>query len=323
MLNTNTSSNVFSLFGPNDNRPFSTPHNVEVREPIIVEPVKSVIIETFEPVESVVDCKYKGFKTFDIAEKELFTIDNDTQAITKIPKKKGLFVAEKCINIVADRYQVVQPNKVVEIFQNTTGLTVDKILTNQNTGGLLLKSTLSNPFLNGDEHRIDLTFYTGHNGQYKTFLSLQALRLACMNQLPALSKERGLWLMNEKHYQAFSFEKLQGIIETLPLQIANFTNQYNQLSDIKITKKDFLELFVEQYKVLNTKAGEKTMKNISDVYSFATGQDTIVNDSAYKAYQAITYQNTHNGRNTANKVERDNITNMIDSQKWFGNLLSA
>jgi hypothetical protein len=315
MFNSN-SSNVVSLFGGSFSR-----GNVETNNDF-VSVVKTS--PTVDPITETTECKYKDFKTFDIAEKDLFTIDNDTQVVTQIPKKKGLFVAEKCINIVADRYKVVQPNKVIEIFQNTTGLTVDKILTNPNTGGLLLKSTLSNPFLNGDEHRIDLTFYTGHNGQYRTFLSLQALRLACMNQLPALSKEKGLWLMNEKHYQSFSFDKLEAIIETLPLQLANFTNQYNQLSDIKITKKDFLEMFVQQYKVLtDTKAGEKTINNISDVYSFAMGQSTITNDSAYKAYQAITFHNTHNGRNTANKVERDNITNMIDSQKWFGSLLTA
>ena len=234
-------SNVVNLFG---NRPFNTPvvQTTNIVAPIQHQQIERVINPDIEETIKA-ECKYKDFTTFNIIEESIYTVSAEDR-INQIPKKKALFVEDKCINIVGDKYKIVQPNDVIQAFQNSTGLTVDKILTNKNTGGLLLKSTLANPYLNGDEHKIDLTFYTGHNGQYRTFLSLQALRIACMNQLPAMNANKSLWLMNEKHYQSFSFDKLQKIIETLPLHMANFTNDYSKLIDIKITKKEFLELFV-------------------------------------------------------------------------------
>ena len=287
-----------------------------VNNPMVVVPQQTEVVK--EP------CKFEGFKTFEVEEKELYTVDPITGVIDVIPSKKGLFVEGKNINITSDKYKVVQPNQVIETFRNTTGLKIDNIITNTNTGGLLLKSTLDNPFLSGEEHKIDLTFYTGHNGQHRTFLSLQALRMACMNQLPALSANKNLWLMNEKHYSTFNFDRLKSLIEELPLHITNFKNDYSKLHDVKVTKKQFLELFIQQFKIqTETKAGEKVINNISDVYSHAQGQSQITNDSAYKAYHALTYNLTHNGRDTANAMERGIKNNMEISHKFFDSLLQV
>lgn len=253
---------------------------------------------------------------FQIDERPIFSTDENGMPI-QIKNRKGLFVGNKNVNIVAPSYKIVQPADVIRTFENTSGLTIDRVLTNHNTGAILLKSSLENPFIDGEEHKIDLTFYTGHNGQYRTLLSLQALRVACFNQMPAIAGNKNLWLMSEKHYSSFNLEHMQSIIEQLPLMIANFKNQYVALKDINLSKKDFLELFATHYK-----ATDKAIEKMSDVYSFARGQESL-SDNGYKAYQAITYDLTHNGRNGKNGLEKDNIKSMTEAHKFMQLLQSV
>lgn len=255
---------------------------------------------------------------FTVNEKAIKTEDN-----VVIPGKKALLINEKCVNIVSNRYKVVQPTDVMETFQKMSGLTIDKVITNPNTGGLLLSSKLESTMLGGEEHAIDLTFYTCHNGSYKTFLSMQALRMACMNQLPALSSVQGLYLYATKHYNEVHMDDLKEIVETIPLHLSNFKAQYQGLHDIKFTKEAFLAEFVEHMKIQDEQKKDKVISKISDIYSFAKGQETLTNDSAYKAYQAVTYMNTHNVRKGKNVVETVNIKNQKDSFNWFETLSKA
>jgi len=228
-----------------------------------------------------------------------------------IPKRKGIFVEDTCVNVVSDRYKVVQPNEIVDTFTSATGLTIDSMLTNKAKGSLLIKAFLANPYIDGEEHRINLTFYTSHCGKYKTFLSMQALRMLCENQLPAITKDTGLYLMSSKHYSEFNFQELADTLETLPLHMKNFKDQYVELKDVTLSKKQFLELFVEQFKInTNSTRGNNIIEAMRYNYDNARGQRECPSDSGYKAYQALTYHLTHNGRDTVNKMEQQNIENM-------------
>ena len=270
----------------------------------------TVVAVNQDVVETIVSDHMK--KAFTIKEEPIY-LGNGSQ----VPSRKALYVDDKCVNIVADSYKVVQPKEVISTFEKTSGLNIDKVLTNPNTGAILIKSRMDNPYINGEEHTIDLTFYCGHDSKYRTLLSMQALRVACMNQMPAISANKGLWLMSEKHYRAFDLEKMRNLVEGLPLMITNFKAQYAALDDIQLSKKQFLELFVEHYK-----ATDKQIDKMKEVYSFATGQREIKHETAYKAYNAVTYQLTHGGRKGVNGLEKNNIKNMNEAHSFFNVLTS-
>lgn len=256
-------------------------------------------------------------KIFNVNEGMLGTIDSNGNPF-QVPNKKALIVDDQVINIVSDRYKVVQPSDVMRSFERTSGLTIDNVLSNPKTGGLLIKTRLASPKFLGEDHQIDLTFYTGHNGKYRTILTLQALRMACFNQLPAINSNKSLWLMNEKHYKDFDLLGMESLLDSIPLQLANFKSQYESLADISITKKQFLELFAEE-----KKATDKTIEEISSIYSFARGQRELSDNTAYKAYNAITYYNTHSKRaSKTEQIERETFKNANDNHKFLNSMLA-
>lgn len=251
-------------------------------------------------------------KIFNIDEKPLFVEGSEIQ----VPNKKALLVNGKVINIVSDKYKVVQPSDVMRSFERTTDLTIDAVLSNTHTGGLLIKSRMMNPTINGEKHSIDLTFYTGHNGQYRTILSLQALRMLCMNQIPAISKNENLWLMNEKHYRDFDLQKMESLMDQAGHALIEWKQEYTGLLDIPLTARQFIELWQEE-----TKATDKAVQKMADIYQFADGQSHL-GESVYKAYQAITYDLSH-GRNSKIKMEKENINNMATAKDWLTKLFEA
>ena len=253
-----------------------------------------------------------------ITEEAIKTVDSDRL----IPRRKALYVDDQCINIVSNRYKVVQPTEVVKTFESVSGLTVTNQLTNRNTGGLFLSSTIETKALCGEDHKIDVVFYTGHNGMYKTFLSMQAMRIACFNQLPAIAGNEDLFLISEKHFYDFDFKKLKKTLEGLPLHLSNFQVQYEMLKDIKYTRDQFLKDFIKFFKVQEEQK-DKVSEKVVDMYQFAQGQDVLTNDSAYKAFQAVTYHLTHNGREKVkNRLETVNIKNQAKAHTWLDNLVS-
>ena len=67
---------------------------------------------------------------------------------------------------------------------------------------------------------------------------------------------------------------------------------------------------------------DSKMQKFRDIYFHAEGQKHLA-QNAYKAFQAITYENTHSGKNTPMSVENALIGGGNDSLLWLDNLLTA
>lgn len=245
-----------------------------------------------------------------------------------IPKKKGLFVEKKCINIVSDSYKVHQPSEVIQTFKDVTaeiGLEVNRIITNKTNGGLLLSASYNdNVKILGEKHNANLVFYTSHCGKHKTFLSLDLMRLACFNQVPTLAANKKRHIISEKHYQnALSMTCLQKVLAKIPAMIADYNEKASTLIDKKLSFDDFLNLWIEKEKLQHTaKSYDRKINKLRETYYNAPGQKQLT-DSAYKAYQTVTYLNTHEIRDTPNKEETRHITNANNSIEYLFELLEA
>jgi hypothetical protein len=251
-------------------------------------------------------------KFFEIEEHPIFVKG------VEVPRKKALVVDDSLVNIVSTGYKVVQPRDVYESFSKVTGLTLDKVVTNPHTGALLLGSHIADS--TGYKH--DLVFYTGHNGKHRTLLTLQTLRLACMNQCPTLLGNTSQHLLSVKHLQFLDFNYLSKLIEEVPMMVSSFEARMEELSDLKISMADFVEMYLAENKVKEERRS-KVAQEITNIYHGAQGQESLGTNTAIKAFNAITYLNTHKVRRTKTELETRYIKNMNDSFKWFDLLRDA
>lgn len=295
-----------------------------------IEAVKSGILErpiVIRPQTegSLFNRPFEGLRDYGILPVESSAISGPYGTIEG---KKGLFCDSECINIVSDRYEIHQPSEILSQFKNVaaeTGLEVKRVLFNKSNGGLLISSKINDCKIVGENHDLSLTFYTSHCGKYKTFLSLSALRIACFNQVPMLVRKKSNHLFAEKHYKnALNVQSLGKLLEKIP----SLVDQHNAKAETmqsKIVKfSDFVELCREKWKAeAETRAWEKKMEKLRSAYYNAPGQDIIQNDSAYKAYQAITFLNTHDGRDTKYKEETVITKNAIECLEFEEILLEA
>ena len=247
---------------------------------------------------------YNGVETtmFDVVEKP---ISSDYGII---PNKKGLFVDGDCVNIVSDRYEVHQPREILEQFNQVaerTGLEVNRVLTNPANGGLLVSANYAKTQIAGEPHDVNVTFYTSHCGKYKTFMTLDLLRLSCFNQTPALYREKQRHIVSEKHYRnALNLDTISAKLAGLPQAVERYNEQALQLLDKPLSLTDFVEFFIEHYKIDQTaKRFQSKVDELKAMYYNAPGQSHL-GSNAYKAYQAITFNNTHGGRDTLYKNEQ-------------------
>src|SRR5690606_6279052 len=84
-----------------------------------------------------------------------------------IEHKKGIFVNQKCINVVSNSYEVHQPSEIYQTFLDVsakTGLQVNRVLTNKHNGGFLLSAKYDSVKIAGESHDANLVFYTSHCG---------------------------------------------------------------------------------------------------------------------------------------------------------------
>lgn len=241
-----------------------------------------------------------------------------------IKGKKGLYVNKNNINIVSDRYEMHQPKEIIETFREVaknTGLQFSNkdVILNPRNGGLLLKAKYTDGVFLGEKHDLNLTFYTSHCGKYRTFLTLDALRLACFNQIPVLFKNKKRHLINPKHYAgSLNLDILSKKIEELPASIKAYEEKAEILNQNKMGFDTFLDMWASHNEVnREAKQFDTKVQNLRDTYYHADGQRGL-EDTAYKAYQAVTYDNTHGGRKSDYKQENiltkqsDNSLEMLE-----------
>lgn len=253
--------------------------------------------------------------------------DISAEGYGKIHGKRALMVQDKCVNIVSDRYEVHQPTEIYQQFENVSnqfGLEIRKSIFNPNNGGLLISARYGSEQIVGDDHDVNLTFYTSHCGKYKTFLTMDMLRIACMNQVPALYADKGRHIFAEKHYKnALNVELLGELLSDLPTAINTHIELMNTLRSKSFGKDDFVAFAKDHWNLKKEqKQYDSKVAKIIGAYNHAQGQEHL-EDSAYKAYNAVTYLNTHSVRNTPMKNETVMIKNSNDSLKAMQELLAA
>jgi hypothetical protein len=241
--------------------------------------------------------------------------------------KKGLFVNGSCINIVSDRYEVHQPSEILAEFQEVAasgGIDVEAVKTNPATGAMMIVSSLASCKIAGEDHKAKLIFYTSHDGKNKTFLSLDFLRIVCMNQLRKLYKNESQHIFAEKHYKnALSLKTIGPVIDSLNQELAEQENLAQRLLEKRIDFSKAREVFASHKKYdEQQKQFESKMAEFRATYFSAPGQNDLPDHSAYKLLNAVTYLNTHKVKATQNALETQHITNAKDSLDFVELLLA-
>lgn len=245
----------------------------------------------------------------------------------EIPNKKALLVGDKCINIVSDKYEIHQPSDIFDQFQkvsNKFGLEIRKTVFNPNNGGLLISARYDQTNFVGDDHDVNLTFYTSHCGKFKTFLTMDMLRIACMNQVPALYRENDRHIFAEKHYRnSLNVDLFGELLADLPTAINTHNEMMEIMRSTSFRRDDFVEFAKDHWKLKKEQAQyESKINKLVSAYNNAPGQSQL-EDSVYKAYNAVTYINTHEVRNTPMQNETVMVKNSQDSLKAMEELLAA
>ncbi len=242
-----------------------------------------------------------------------------------IPGKKGLFVDGDNINIVSNKYEIVQPKEVLATFEHVaekSGLVMNGYRANPKNGGLMIRAKFQDLAIRGEQHEIGLTFYTSHCGTYKTFLTLDASRILCANQVPMLYRNKQRHIFAEKHYQnALSMLTIERAIAHIPESIQAYAEKAEILEQKKLSLGDFLDLWVAQNKLdPKQKQFDSKIAKMRAMYNNGKGQSGL-SETAYKAYQAITFANTHDVKDTDMLFENVLTKKSDNSLQWLDLLL--
>lgn len=252
---------------------------------------------------------------------------------TAIPKKRAILVNGNTVNITSDKYAIHQPADIYKAFERVCSKTKleinpEKTMLNPKTGGMILSAKYATKMFDAgtkkEAHDINVVFYTSHDGKYRTFMTLDVLRILCMNQAPALYKGKDKHIMSEKHYQnALKLSTLESRLEGIEESVRMYKARSEQLCDVKLTLADFTEFYIGHYGLNRDSSHfDGKINALHDVYNGAKGQASIANDTAYKAYNAITYINTHNLSATDGKDENRLHTKTKDTAQVMGKLLA-
>lgn len=269
-------------------------------------------------------------KTLDYAGKasDFFVIEKEPMFSTygEIQNRKVLYVNEKPINQVSNDFQIHQPIDIYRRFESVSkshGLEINRVITNPANGGLLISARFSQMEIVGETHDINLSFYTAHDSRYRTFMSVDLLKLMCFNQVPTLYRNNERFVISEKHYRnALDYNVIDEALINIPAVIYAYEEKATQMKDFKFSMKDFIEFYINSYKVdTEAKKFNEKVKNLKDVYYNAAGQKYI-GDNLYKAWNAITFMNTHQVKKTAMVEENRLIKNGNDSLKQLDRLLA-
>lgn len=315
-------SNVISMFSkPSAAAVINSP--VLVTAPIENAPLLSAAIDATKTQD------YRG------RSQDFFNIEKQpiSGPYGNIEDKKAIYVnrgegtTPRAINIVSNSYEVHQPIEIFNKFASVAeshGLVISRVLNNPKNGGLLISAKYSQQQILNEAHDINFTFYTSHCGKYKTFLSMDLLRIACENQIPTLYKNKDRFIIAEKHYKnALNIDLIDQALLNVPATVFAYEEKAQALKDFNFSIDDFIGFYIESYKVNEeAKQFDTKIRALKNVYFNGTGQREI-GTNAYKAYQAITFMNTHEVKKTAMREENSLIAGGNDSLKQLERLLAV
>jgi hypothetical protein len=245
----------------------------------------------------------------------------DCQDSNGNPIKREIVVNGK----VSDSYEIHSPKEIAEAFERVaskTQLEIQKVITNPHNGGLMISAKYDSVQFAGDDHDVNIVFFTSHCGKYKTFLTLQALRLQCMNQAPILSKGKDKHIFAEKHYKnSLDIALFENLLSGVPQSVTMYNARVENLLDGKMSYSDFAEWYIEHNKInREAKQFDTNMSKVKEAY-FHNDNSKIADGTMYRAFHAITWLNTHGGRNTKFAEEQRLTTKASNSQKAMDSLL--
>jgi len=252
-----------------------------------------------------------------------------------VPRKNAITVnGTPTGHMTSEKYAIHQPKNIYRSFQRVckkTGLEIDRkrSFLNPSNGGMILSAKYKTKMFDTgnkkERHDFNVVFYTAHDGKYKTFLTIDVLRLLCMNQAPALYRGKDNHVMSEKHYKnALKLSTLESRLEGIEQSVNMYQARMENLCDVKMTLADFKEFYIAHYKLDKESSHfDGKMETLEDVYYDAKGQSEIANDTAYKAFNVITYLNTHKVSNTNGREENKLTVKAKDTSKVLRELLAA
>lgn len=264
------------------------------------------------------------------ADTELFTVDMhdiQTEAHGAIPNKKALIVDGECVNVVSDKYEVHQPNEILAQFREVaanTGLEINQVIPSPHRGGLIITAKYNEVSFLDEKHDMGVMLFTTHCSSYSTFVATNVQRIFCMNQIPAIAGNNDNILFKEKHYaNALEMDTIAPAIEELPQIAANYRNVAEALNAKRMTEREMVEFYVKFYKLDEEQRNfDSRITRLLETYHNAAGQSHL-KPTAYKAFQAVTYLNTHHIRATENASEVKMVGKQKDSLKFQQALLAA
>ena len=228
-------------------------------------------------------------------------------------------------NTVSAKYEVHQPSDILSQFESVadaTGLEIRHVLTNPLNASMLISARYQGTQFLNEDHDVNVVFYTSHDSKYPTFLTLQALRIACLNQAPMLAKG-GKRLISEKHYRgALDIERVGSVLESVPASVMMYGLQCEQLADSSMKRDQFVEWYAETRK-LDPKSGryDSTIRKVKDAYD-APENSGVPTGTKYAGFHAITWLNTH-GLSNSKFRDQNRITKAADDTEKMTRLLLA
>lgn len=289
----------------------------------VVTPQPSLVVDNTAPVlDAKVTQDYTGQhqELFKVVETPLESPEYGT-----IPGKKALFVDGENVNIVSDKYEVHQPTEIVEQFKKLgeqSGFEFNRVVTNPHKGALLLSGSFPGCKIVGEPHDTNITLYTSHCGMYRTIVTLDLLRIACMNQVPTIYRNKQRHIISEKHYKnALDIKLIGDKLAEIPRMVEDYNEKANRLKDARLSFNDFVSLWIDHYKVSEeSKRFDSKIEALRKSYYNVPGQREL-ESNAYKAFQCVTYNNTHESRNTKHQLETIHHKNSNDSLQFLEVLL--
>lgn len=248
-----------------------------------------------------------------------------TSNFKQVPAKKLLIRSDTydALGIVSDRYKIVQPEEVMHFFKDL----IEDQGFEMHTAGVLsggnrvwaLAETGKNFTIPGskDELGAYLLLATSYDGKFSTTAQFTSVRVVCNNTLSwSLSRgeEQNQGIVRIPHHAEFNAAAVKGelgLLNELGEQgWTDFTDNVQKLSQVKVTKRQAVEFFLEMLGVTEEDAAEgKQLVNAKKLLAFyesAPGSQFLTaQNTTWGLVNAVSYFTDH-GRRAHNNGTRFN-----------------
>jgi len=197
----------------------------------------------------------------------------------QVPRKKLLVRSDTFgpLAIVSDRYKIVQPEEVLQFFHDL----IEDQGFKMHTAGVLADgkrvwalAETGKEFNVGvaDKVAAYLLLATAYDGQFSTTAQFTSIRVVCNNTL-SFSLERGdgqtEGIVRIPHVSDFVPQEVKGELGLLGESWSQFQSNVVKLSEVRITKRQAVEFFLELLGVTEDEAAEgKQLLNAKKLVSF-------------------------------------------------------